>query len=73
VGHRNCLKYSGLAKPTDVTIHWKALADHFLILSLISFSVQPFGEGEEGGGGEGIHFLNFPQRISVLKGIFCTV
>jgi hypothetical protein len=29
-GHRNCPKNLGLSKPTDLTIHWKALDEHLL-------------------------------------------
>jgi hypothetical protein len=36
-GHRNCPKKLRLLKPTDMTIHWKALEDG-TIISLI----QPF-------------------------------
>jgi hypothetical protein len=32
VGHRNFPKYFRLSKPTDMTIHWKALEEHFLMV-----------------------------------------
>jgi hypothetical protein len=37
-GHRNCPKYytyKRLMKPTDMTIHWKALEEHFLMAPLV--------------------------------------
>jgi hypothetical protein len=32
-GHRNCRKNLRLSKRTDMTIHWKALEEHFLMIS----------------------------------------
>jgi hypothetical protein len=37
VGHRNCSK-KRLSQPTDMTIHWKALEEHFLVVPLVQFS-----------------------------------
>jgi hypothetical protein len=54
-GLRNCPK-KRLSKRTDMTIHWKVLKR----TGTFSFPIQPFL-------GEKIHFLNFSQKISVLK------
>jgi hypothetical protein len=35
VGHINCPKKGRLSKPTDMTIHWKALEEHFLMVPLV--------------------------------------
>jgi hypothetical protein len=35
-GHRNCPKKLILSKPTDMTIHWKAHEEHFLMVPLVS-------------------------------------
>jgi hypothetical protein len=32
-GHRNRPKNQRLSKPTDMTIHWKALEEHYLMVS----------------------------------------
>jgi hypothetical protein len=36
-GHRNCPTYllRRLSKPTDMTIHWIALEEHFLMVPLV--------------------------------------
>jgi hypothetical protein len=34
-GHRNCPKKERLLKHTDMTIHWKALEKHFLMVPLV--------------------------------------
>jgi hypothetical protein len=52
VAHRNLQKYSWLSKPTDMTIQWKALENHFLMVPLVfrinSFSTQPSaGQGKK--------------------------
>jgi hypothetical protein len=47
-----------MSKPTDVTIHWKALEKHFLMVPLV-FKFNHF-RGK-------INFLNFSQKTSVLK------
>jgi hypothetical protein len=46
---------SPLLKPTDMTIHWKALEEHFLMVPLVFRFTHFRGE---------MHFLNF--SISVL-------
>jgi hypothetical protein len=33
--HRNCPKNLRLSKPTDMTIHWKDLEEHFLMVALV--------------------------------------
>jgi hypothetical protein len=35
IGHRNSPKHLRLSKPTDMTIHWKALEEHFLMVPLV--------------------------------------
>jgi hypothetical protein len=42
-----------------MTIHWKALEEHFLMVPLSNFLIQPF-PGE-------VHFLDFSQKTSVLE------
>jgi hypothetical protein len=34
-GHRNCPKNLRLSKPTDMTIHWKALEEYSLMVPLV--------------------------------------
>jgi hypothetical protein len=46
-----------LLKHTDMTIHWKALEEHFPMVPTIFR--------------ERIHFLNFPQTTSVLLHLVC--
>jgi hypothetical protein len=52
-GHRYCPRDLRLSRHTDMTIHWKALDEHFPSL------IQPFSGN--------MHFLNFSQKTSVLK------
>jgi hypothetical protein len=51
-GHRNYPKHLRLSKPIDMTIHWKALEEHSLMVPLV-FRFNHFRGGE--------HFLNFLQ------------
>jgi hypothetical protein len=56
-GHRNCPKRLRLLKHTDMTIHWKALEEHLLMVPLV-FLFNHF---------RGMHFLNFSQKTSGLQ------
>jgi hypothetical protein len=49
-----CFPVSKLSKPIDMTIHWEALEEHFLIIS-VSFMIEIYF-------GENIHFLKFSQN-----------
>jgi hypothetical protein len=51
-------KLSNKYKPTDMTIHWKALEEHFLMVPFV-FRFNNF-QGK-------MHFLNFSKKNSVLK------
>jgi hypothetical protein len=42
--HRNCSKNLSLSKHTDMTIHWKALQEHFLMVPLVSIQGDEFSE-----------------------------
>jgi hypothetical protein len=43
VGHRNCPKHLRLSKHTDMTIRWKALEEHFLVVvALVAFQFTRF-------------------------------
>jgi hypothetical protein len=52
-GHRNFPQELRLLKHTDMTIHWKALEEQFL-MAPFNFFIQPFS-GK-------IHFLNFIKK-----------
>jgi hypothetical protein len=59
VGHKHLPpKYLRMSKPTDMTIHWKALDEHFMMLTLVFRFNHFWGE---------MHFLTFSQKTSVLK------
>jgi hypothetical protein len=51
------MKNLRLSKHTDMTIHWKAFEEHFLMVPLVFLGK--------------IHFLNFSQKISVLIRVKC--
>jgi hypothetical protein len=51
-------KYLRLVKPTNITIHWKALEEHFLMVPLV-FRFNHF-HGK-------IHFQNFSQKPPSFK------
>jgi hypothetical protein len=56
--HRNCPKNLRLSKYTDMTIHWKALEVHFLVVqSVFQFKFL----------GRKMHFLKFSPKTSFLK------
>jgi hypothetical protein len=61
-GHRNCQKNLRLSKHTNMTIHWKALEEYFLMVSLV-FQFNHF---------RGMHFVTFSQNGSVLKELSCS-
>jgi hypothetical protein len=48
-----------LSKHTDVTIHWKALEKHFLMVPLI------FQFNYWWGRGDGLHFLKYLQSVII--------
>jgi hypothetical protein len=58
VGHRNCPKNLRLSKHTDMTIHWKAIEEHFLIVYTIS--IHPFS-------GENPFSEFYPKILSPLE------
>jgi hypothetical protein len=55
--HRFCPTNFRLSKHTDMTIHWKALDEHFLMYNYF-FNSTIFGEK--------MHFLNFSQKPQPL-------
>jgi hypothetical protein len=58
--HTNCQYILRLSKPTDMTIHWKTLEAHFLMVPLVFDSTFYGGK---------MHFLDFSQKTCPsLKG-----
>jgi hypothetical protein len=55
---QKCPKHLRLSKHIDMTIHWKALEEHFLVASLVFRFNYFWGK---------MHFLDFSQKTSVLK------